>query len=271
GKRRGRPLPRLLCASAGNHGLAVAAGAELVGAPARVYLHRHVPARRAIRITEHGSEIVWVEGTYDDAVDEAHRAARRGDGLLISGTSSDANDPVVADVMAGYGQSAQEIVGQLHATGLPPPTPLFVQAGFGGLAATIARGLAQLGCRTVVVEPDRAACVGAALRLRGIERLGGDLESVAEMLACGEASAPAVEILSEHQAQAMAIGEETLTEAPAALATLGGPSTTPSGATGFAGFASIEPGSPDARRFGLGDSSRVLLMVSEGPVPVASP
>jgi diaminopropionate ammonia-lyase len=32
-------LPALICASDGNHGLAVAAGAERVGAPARVDLH----------------------------------------------------------------------------------------------------------------------------------------------------------------------------------------------------------------------------------------
>src|SRR6476646_8392988 len=35
--RNGSGLPTLLCASDGNHGLAVATAAKLVGAPARVY------------------------------------------------------------------------------------------------------------------------------------------------------------------------------------------------------------------------------------------
>jgi len=68
-------LPRLICASDGNHGLAVAAAAELAGGTARVYLHGHVPESRARRIAERGAEIVWIEGSYDDAVDAAFAAA----------------------------------------------------------------------------------------------------------------------------------------------------------------------------------------------------
>src|SRR5438128_2734774 len=44
--RTGSGLPTLLCASDGNHGLAVAAAAELAGVPARVYLPRGVPPSR---------------------------------------------------------------------------------------------------------------------------------------------------------------------------------------------------------------------------------
>ena len=52
--RSGSGLPTLLCASDGNHGLAVAAGAELAGAPARVYLPKSVPPSRAKRIADKG-------------------------------------------------------------------------------------------------------------------------------------------------------------------------------------------------------------------------
>ena len=127
-------LPALLCASDGNHGLAVAAGAELAGGTARVYLHGGVPQARAKRIADRGAEIVWVYGTYDDAVDEAARAAARGEGWLIADTTEDEDDAVVGDVMAGYGLMAQEIVEQLRERGDELPTHLFVQAGVGGLA-----------------------------------------------------------------------------------------------------------------------------------------
>src|SRR5262249_55702813 len=116
-RRPRETLPTLICASDGNHGPAVAAAAEFAGAPARVYLHGGVPAARAKRIAARGAEIVRVKGTYDDAVVEASRAAARGPGLLIADTAADEDDPVVADVMAGYGLMAQEIVDQLRALG----------------------------------------------------------------------------------------------------------------------------------------------------------
>ncbi len=264
------PRPALLCASDGNHGLAVAAGAELAGAPARVYLHRHVPINRARRIANLGAEIAWIDGTYDDAVDAASLAAQRGEGLLIADTSTEAADPVVADVMSGYEVMAQEIIEQLASTGMQPPTHLFVQGGVGGLAAALARGLASprlFECRTIVVEPDRVACIGAALQSGRIERLAGDLQTAAEMLSCGEASSPALKILQEHLARAVTVDEATVIAAPKVLIESNGPATTPSGATGLAGLLAIKPGSARAASFGLDASSRVLLIASEGPVP----
>jgi diaminopropionate ammonia-lyase len=264
--------PQLLCASDGNHGLAVAAAAEFAGTKARVYLHERVPAARASRIAARGAEIVWVNGTYDDAVAEAAQAAARGEGLLIADTSADEHDPVVADVMAGYGLLAQEILDELRARPAERPTHVFVQAGVGGLAAAMAQrlcGPAAFGCRIVVVEPENAACVGLALTLGRIERLPGDLETSAEMLSCGEASAPAVKILLRHGAAAIAVSEGGLANAVTALAECGGPATTPSGATGLAGLLAAPPGSPQARVLGLNAASRVLLVVTEGPVPAA--
>jgi diaminopropionate ammonia-lyase len=255
----------LICASDGNHGLAVAAAAETAGAAARVYLHRHVPAARAKRIADRGAEIVWIEGTYDDAVDAAFAEAKNGEGIMVSDTSPTADDPIVADVMTGYGLMADEIVGQLRDQKLDPPTHLFVQAGVGGLAAALARGLREthrLECRIVVVEPERAACVGPALRTGRIERIAGDLTTAAEMLSCGEASAPAVAILRHIGADAMTVGEQPLTDAVEILAECGGPRTTPSGATGTAGLLAVHRD----LQFAVDERSRVLLIATEVPL-----
>jgi diaminopropionate ammonia-lyase len=267
-------LPTLICASDGNHGLAVAAAAERAGGKARIYLHGHVPQSRAARIAARGAQIVWVDGTYDDAVDQAAEAAARGDGLLIADTSADPNDPITADVMAGYQMMAREILAQWSeqaptATAAPPPTHLFVQAGVGGLAAALAAGLRQVwrDLRIVVVEPVQVACVGAALRTGRIERIPGDLETAAEMLSCGEASAPAVRILREQEAQAIAVDEPSLSAAVETLVDCGGPPTTPSGATGIAGLLSTRPGLPETSRIGISSDSRVLVIVTEGPIP----
>jgi diaminopropionate ammonia-lyase len=106
---RTRDLPPLVCASDGNHGLAVAAGARLAGAPARVYLPAIVPQSRANRILNEGAEVVRIDGTYEDAVEAAANAARKGEGILIADTTDLPNDPAVADVMAGYGVIAREV------------------------------------------------------------------------------------------------------------------------------------------------------------------
>jgi len=270
-KRPRESLPTLICASDGNHGLAVAAGAELAGAPARIYLHGGVPPARAKRITDRGAEIVWINGTYDDAVDEASRAAARGEGLLIADTGEDENDPVVADVMAGYGLMAQEIVDQLRALGDERPTHLFAQAGVGGLAAALAEGVHEQMAgndQIVVVEPDKAPCVGVALKTGRAERLPGDLETLAEMLSCGKASAPALKILLRHHATAITVSETALADAGRTLITYDGPATTPSGAAGLAGLLTALPGSPRGRELGIDEHSRILLIATEGLVPV---
>ena len=246
-------LPPLICASDGNHGLAVAAAARYAGSAARVYLHATVPAWRAARIEALGAAIVWVDGTYDDAVDAA---ARDGTGILIADTTDDPHDPVVADVMAGYGVIAEEIRAQI---GLGPrPTHLFVQAGVGGLAAAMAAGLAEWMAPGVIiaVEPEGVACVTAALAAGRPVRLPGSLDTAAEMLSCGEASAPALAVLHRHGAQAMTVTEDELVEAREMLPEAGGPATTASGAAGFAGFV-------HAARLDMDPWSRVLVLVTE--------
>lgn len=264
----GRPaLPILICASDGNHGLAVATGARLAGTSARVYLHTHVPASRAQRITDTGAAIVRIDGSYDDAVDEAAAAAARGEGLLIADTAATDDDPVVADVMGGYRNMAEEIAEQLAGQDWPHPTHLFLQAGVGGFAAAMAEGLSGLDRPLpVIVEPENVACVGAALRTGRIKRLSGELETAAEMLCCGEASEPALRILLEHHALAVTVSEDEIERAVDALRNHGGPLTTPSGATGLAGLIAAASVPELTERLRLDAESRVLLFATEGPV-----
>ena len=261
-------LPALICASDGNHGLAVALAARLAGAPSRIFLHESVPAVRADRIIAQGAEIAWVAGTYDDAVDAAAGAAKAGGGILIADTTSDPDDLVVADVMAGYGVLADEVRRQVEAAGHRRPTHVFVQAGVGGLAAAVADGLRDwmaAPAKIVVVEPEKCACVAAALAQDNVVRISGDLHTAAEMLSCGEASAPATAILRRQKAQAVTVSEADLENGPSFLKTAGGPDTTPSGAAGLAGLVRVVR-QGDAAHFGLNADSRVLIIISENKV-----
>jgi diaminopropionate ammonia-lyase len=260
-------LPDLICASDGNHGLAVAAAAHAAGTRARIFLHTGVPQKRADRITAQGARIVWIEGTYDDAVEAAAEAAREG-GLLIADTSDDPGDPVVADVLAGYGVMAAEIRQQVVSLGWERPTHLFVQAGVGGLAGAMAEALARwldAPAKIIVVEPEKAACVDAALKAHRLVRIGGDLETSAEMLSCGRASAVAMDVLVRHKVEVVTVTEQALDSAPRLLSQTDGSETTPSGAAGLAGLVTAL-GRHDVSRLQLGANSRVLLFITEGAV-----
>lgn len=251
-----RALPELVCASDGNHGLAVSAAARLAGTRARVFLPEAVTAARIERIRAKGGEPVIVHGTYEDAVAAAARHARETGAILVADTSADPADPVVADVMAGYGIIAGEIREQVPAI----PTHLFLQAGVGGLAAAIAD---RLDGRVVVVEPEKAACVAAALAAGRIVTVPGDLATSAEMLSCGEASAPAMDVLRRRNASAIAVSEAELAEAPEYLRAHDGPSTTPSGACGLAGLRHAMANPASARALHLDAESIVLLIATE--------
>jgi diaminopropionate ammonia-lyase len=118
--------------------------------------------------------------------------------------------------MAGYGVITAEIRRQVETAGHERPTHLFVQAGVGGLAAAMADGLLAWmapPAAVVVVEPASAACVTAALAENRLFRVPGELETSAEMLSCGEASAPALAVLRRYGVRAVTVSEASLGDA----------------------------------------------------------
>ncbi|HEX7115189.1 MAG TPA: pyridoxal-phosphate dependent enzyme [Steroidobacter sp.] len=268
-RRAGIALPALVCASDGNHGLAVTAAAERAGTKSVVYLPASTDVVRIARIKALGGEVVLVKGTYDDAVVEASRAAARGDGLLIADTSPDPNDPVVRDVLSGYGLIASELLVQFAELGLSGPTHVFVQAGVGGLAAAVAQGLRgsmQEPKKLIVVEPASAACVGPALQAGQPVQISGDLHTSAEMLSCGMASASALQVLLANDATAITVGEGELSRSVQEIERVAGVRSTPSGAAGLAGFLSVASDADLRAQHGLSDRSNVLLILSEAAV-----
>ena len=272
GRRALKRMPqarRLICASDGNHGLAVALAAQEAGAEARVFLPMAVPESRAARIRALGGEIVRVNDSYDVAVEMAAAAAARGDGVLIPDTTPKLDDPIVADVMAGYLTISHELSAQLRDREADP-SHVFVQAGVGGLAASLAEGLAARLAHPllpVVVEPRACPCVGLALGAGHPVQIEGEIHSSAEMLACGLASAPAVRTLLAHSTQAIEVDEPELIAAPTVLRDGGGPAATPSGAAGLAGLLHVAEHPASRFALGLNEASIVLLIATEAANP----
>jgi len=77
----------LLAATAGNHGIAVASTARLLGVGARIYVSDGMPEGTREAIRREGAELVVVEGNYDDAVIVSEKDADGLTNILIQDTA----------------------------------------------------------------------------------------------------------------------------------------------------------------------------------------
>ncbi|MGJ8622621.1 MAG: pyridoxal-phosphate dependent enzyme [Yoonia sp.] len=242
-----------IAASAGNHGLSVAAGARLFGAKAIIYLAETVPEAFADRLRAIGAEVVRAGATYEDSMDAALAAAQAGDGTLLSDSSWPDYTALPMRVMEGYLQLAAEAAGQIDA----PPTHIFLQAGVGGLAAAVAayaRAVWGDAPTIIVVEPDYAPALIESIRAQGVVTTQGPVSAMGR-LDCKTPSMIALAGLARDADVFVTISED---EAAAAVATLAehGLTTTPSGG---AGIAAALAGLPD-----MGPDARVMAILSEG-------
>jgi threonine dehydratase len=154
------PRPeRVVTASGGNHGIAVATAAALLGLPATVFVPLNAPAGKTRRIEAAGARLVRHGATYAEAAAAAQAAASDGRGPAAVGSSAAARYVPAYDhpaVVAGQGTAAAEAVADA-----PEVDALVVAAGGGGLAAGTV--LAAAGRPVVVVEPAGCCCVHRAL------------------------------------------------------------------------------------------------------------
>jgi threonine dehydratase len=145
----GPPPELVVTASGGNHGLAVATAARLLGLPAVVYVPETVPAGKARRIQAQGARLVRHGARYADAA-EAAVAAAAGQGARYLPAYED------AAVIAGQGTMATEVVAQR-----PDVDVLVVAVGGGGLAGGSVVGAD--GRTVLAVEPENCRCLHDAI------------------------------------------------------------------------------------------------------------
>jgi diaminopropionate ammonia-lyase len=256
------------CATDGNHGRSVAAGARIAGCRCVIFVHRGVSGERAAAIARYGAEVRRTAGSYDDSVREAAATAQREGWTIVSDTSWQGYEDIPLTVMQGYTVMAGEAFDALSA----PPTHIFLQAGVGGLAAAVsAHAQAIYGAampKIVIVEPARAACLFASAKAGRLTEVPHDKPTVMGMLECYSPSALAWEILAP-----IASGYVTLEEDEAvavmkrlAFPIAGDPAIVSgeSGGTGLAGLISCLNDGTARTAFGLGSISRVLVFNSEG-------
>ncbi|MFL4470365.1 pyridoxal-phosphate dependent enzyme [Tateyamaria armeniaca] len=241
-------------ASAGNHGLSVAAGAAAFGARAVIYLAATVPESFADRLRDIGAEVVRAGQDYEASMHAAMKGAEETGAVLLSDSSWAGYTTRPHRLMEGYLALMAEVFDQIDT----PPTHLFLQAGVGGLAgaaAAIARQTWGDATRMIVVEPEAAPCLIASIEAGAPVETTGPASAMGR-LDCKVASLIALKGLTRDADDFMTISEAE-GDSGAALAAAHGFASTPSGAAGIAGVAAA------AGTLGLDAQSRVLVILSE--------
>jgi diaminopropionate ammonia-lyase len=223
-----------VCASAGNHGMAVAAGARLFGAHARIHLADTVPEDFASRLRMKGAEVVRSGATYEDSIAAAIADAEDSGAVHLADGSWPGYTEPPRLVMEGYTVMAEEMRGQFEQAG-EWPSHVFLQAGVGGLAAAIACMIRKnwaVQPEIIVVEPDAAPCLGRSFKAGRMVTVEGPVSTMGR-LDCKTPSMLAFDILARTADRFVTVSDVQAERAAETLSGVG-LATTPSGAAGLA-------------------------------------
>jgi diaminopropionate ammonia-lyase len=265
----------ICCATDGNHGLSVAAGARLFGCKAIIFVHQHVAKERRARLRALGAEVIEVPGTYDDSVDTCATEANSNGWHVVSDTSWRSDGLIPARVMQGYTVLVDEALAQIDT----PPSHIFVQGGVGGLAAAVAGHCAAIfGAarpQLIVVEPERASCLLQSIRAGKPVEAPAGTSTVMAMLECYRPSDTAWPILNNYADAFMTLPDKAASVIVQHLANPTGADPAidagPSGGVGLAGLVAAMRDHNLRERLALNIQSRVLTIITEGAMPDFSP
>ncbi|MFF1380450.1 pyridoxal-phosphate dependent enzyme [Streptomyces sp. NPDC058308] len=153
-----RPV-RLVTATDGNHGRAVARSARRLGRQAHVFVPDGVHPAAVAAIEREGAEVTTVAGPYDAAVRAARAAAEAPDAVLVQDMAWDGYEEIPAWIVAGYATLFAEVDAQLDAAGAQSPSLVAVPVGVGSLAQAAVTH--YRGGRTAGSAPGEAPARGA--------------------------------------------------------------------------------------------------------------
>ncbi|MGW1742583.1 diaminopropionate ammonia-lyase [Nocardia sp. NPDC001965] len=259
----GHGRPRLISATDGNHGRAVARMAALLGLAAHILVPEDMVRARIDAIAGEGAEVEIVAGGYDDAIRRSAELAG-ADALVISDTSWAGYTEPPSWVIDGYSTMITEILDEIAAGTVPRPTVVAAQIGVGAFAAAVARGFSgEPGIRLIGVEPTDADCVTASVEAGGVTTIPGPQRSIMAGLNCGTPSVIAWPDVSAGYDTFVTIADSAAEDAMRLMYADG----LVSGESGAAGLAGILAHAP---ALGLGPDDRVLVISTEGATDIAN-
>jgi diaminopropionate ammonia-lyase len=270
----------VVCATAGNHGRAVARAARDLGVPCTVFVpaasfdmspaESRTRTARVNAMRDDGAAVVEVTGTYEEAVRRASAHGVDTGATVVSDTAWPGYDEIPRSIMAGYTRIVSEATAQWRR----PPDVVLVQGGVGGLVCAVASWFAWhlRGRRPFLIacEPEGAACLLASADAGRIVRLDSTQTMMAG-LRCAEPSPAAWPAIRDGIDAFVAIPDSIAAHAMAALAsgTHGDPAilSGPSGACGVGALMALanDPAlEPVRQACGLNRSTRAMAVVTEG-------
>jgi diaminopropionate ammonia-lyase len=268
--RGGTAAGDLACATAGNHGRAVAHAGRLHGRRVHVYVPVGTAQARIAALREEGADVVLTTVGYDAAVRMMARDAAASGWTIVSDTAWKGYEEIPRWIMAGYTRLMEEAAGQW---GAAPPDIIIVQAGVGSLAGAVAGWLQHFpGPRLVVAEPAGSASVLMSLDADRRVTLDACEPTAMVGLRSAEVSTIAWPVLQSVVDAAVAVPDSLGDESIARLAhpAPGDDAAIRTAASGAAGLAALlalvrDPAAAEIRdALDIGPRTRVLVIVTEG-------
>jgi diaminopropionate ammonia-lyase len=269
----------ITCATAGNHGRAVARAARDRQLACTVFVPalrtgNPIEARtRAARIhgmREDGAHVIDVDGTYEEAVARAADFARTSGATVVSDTSWEGYDTIPRWIMAGYTRLFDEAADQWE----HPPDVVIVQGGVGGLVCAAASWFAwRFGDRRpffIACEPEEAACLLASAEAGHAVTIGGSLDTVMAGLRCATPSPLAWPAIAATVDAFVTTTDAAVLRMLATLRAFPEDERVEAGPSGVCGLAALamlmheDASAPVRNAAGMDRSTRVLAVVTEG-------
>ncbi len=194
-------------ATDGNHGRGVAWSANKLGQKAVIRMPRGSAKTRLNNIRKENADAEILDLNYDESVRYVNEMAKKDpNGVMVQDTAWRGYTDIPSWIMQGYGTLSIEADRQMIADGCEYPTHVFIQAGVGSLAGSVAGYFAEKYKDTkpviCVVEAGAADCLLRSAR-RGngkIVRVRGKLDTIMAGLSCGAPCTIGWHILKNHAA-----------------------------------------------------------------------
>ncbi|ANZ38220.1 threonine dehydratase [Lentzea guizhouensis] len=210
-------VSEVVTASGGNHGIAVAQAAQLLGMHATVFVPVTAPETKTRRIEALGAKLIRHGATYAEAAAAAHDFGP----LYVEAY----NDPVVIE---GQSTVTREIVEDV-----PEVDTIAIASGGGGLIA----GAALASGGRLIVNAEPSGCCAVHRGLEAGEPVDSPVDSVAaSALGATRVGSVPLEILRQHDVTSVLVSDEELLAARDRLWEDFRLAVEPAGAVAFAAF-----------------------------------
>ncbi len=192
-----------ITATDGNHGRGIAWTAKELGCKAVIYMPCDAVQSRVDHIKKLGVEVHKSDMHFDDTARFAFEESKRNGWIMVQDTTFDGYTDFSTWCMQGYTTMSCEAYAEMQRLEVKP-THIFIQAGAGSLAGSVAGffGSVYGEDRPVLttIEANNCGCIKATAEAgdNRLHKVGGDLKTIMAGLSVGEACSVGWDVLDEY-------------------------------------------------------------------------